>query len=238
MTINFAKYVLLVLLITLVFANCKKKLIDVDDKQAYFPLIIGHWVLYDIDSTVYNEFSGTKYTHKIKVKELIADTFRNAANVLTYRVERWQQDSVGRTFYLKDVWAAQLINGRAEKVEENARFIKYVFPPIINMTWQGNQYITPIATDPKSKFLKNWDYKLITLDAKMNLNGIAFDSIATVLQIKEEIPQLESSHFKEIFAKNIGLVYFMHQYLEKQPNDADWKSGFVVEGTVTEWGTN
>ncbi len=233
MKFHHKKYFLF--LIAIVFFTCKKKVENYDLKDSYFPLNVGSWVLYDVDSTVYDPFTSTHYTRHFRIKELISEKFIDNENQDAFVIQRWMQDSIGKSFYIKDIYTAKQNKGNCERVEENQRFVKLVYPPQLNLTWKGNQYITPDLNNSKTKFLGNWDYTIFTLDKAFTLQSNKLDSTITVLQKNETIPRFQSIEYKEIFAKHIGMVYFEHKFLEMQPSDNDWQNGFIVEGIAIDW---
>jgi hypothetical protein len=213
----------------LLFLSCKKKeQVPIDSKQAYFPVQVGKWLLYDVDSIVYNDFTHLHYTHSFQIKILYADTFRDNLNELSYRMVRYERQSSKQAFYIKDVWIAKVQPNRVEVVEENQRFIKFAFPVVLSAKWHGNTFITPDLNDPNAKFLTDWEYSFTSLDESFKLNGVTYDSVATVLEHQEEIPQLQSIEFKTIYAKHLGPIYMKRKYLEKQPIDIGWQAGFDV----------
>lgn len=212
------------------FTGCTKQdLQALDLKDSYYPLQVGKYIIYDVDSTVYDEFSQSSYLHQFQVKMLVADTFRDSNMKLNYRYERYTRENTGQAFQLADVWSATQQNGRVEVVEENQRFIKYIYPPVLGNSWKGNAYIKADLNDPRSKFLGNWDYSFTAVDEPFELKGTTYDSTIVVLENGELIPQVESSNFKTIYAKHIGPIYAKREYLEKQPSDLTWQSGFSVE---------
>ncbi len=191
-------------------------------------MAVGKYIIYDVDSIVYNDFTHQQNKHSLQVKFLYADTFRDQLNDLTFRLERYERENSNAGFVLKDVWSAKQLPGRIEVVEENQRFIKFASPVILSATWHGNTFITPDLNDPTSKFLTDWEYTYTSLDESFDLHGVTYDSVVTVLEHQEEIPQLESSEFKTIYAKHIGPVYMHRKLLEKQPSDLGWQGGFDV----------
>ncbi|MEY4876983.1 MAG: hypothetical protein RL708_2132 [Bacteroidota bacterium] len=218
--------------------GCKKKQTVYDTKTEYFPLAVGSWIIYDVDSLVYNSFTLTSYTHHFQLKELIASSFIDASNEKAFVLERYERDSITQDFKLKNKWVEKNANNKAEKIEENQRFIKMTFPPIKNNTWKGNAYLQIDPNDENSKFLTDWDYKYSIVDEKISLGNHSFDSSITVLQHDDYIVRLQKSYFKEVYAKHVGLVYYQHTFLEQQPSDPTWKSGFDVKATINSNGKN
>ena len=214
---------------SLLFACRKDDVQALDLKDSYYPLQLGKYIIYDVDSTVYDDFNHTSYKHQFQVKMLVADTFRDNNQLLNYRYERYTRENASQKFQLADVWSAIQENGRIEVVEENQRFIKFIYPPVLGTSWKGNAFIKADLNDPRSKFLGSWDYAFTAVDEPFDLNGAHYDSTTVVLENGELIPQVESNNFKTIYAKHIGPIYAKREFLEKQPSDLTWQSGFSVE---------
>ncbi|MGD0711475.1 MAG: hypothetical protein ABR968_09895 [Bacteroidales bacterium] len=196
--LNKVPYIISLLIILLIaYYSCKRETITpVDVGYGYFPTNVGHWVLYQVDSTHYDSFSHGKATHfHYQIKELIQSTFLDLSNRTTQRIERYEtMDTI--PIFLKDVWVSNLTNIDAEKVEENIRYIKLVFPVTGSQTWNGNAYNTFEAQD----------YQYANVNVPYTINGLSFDSTVTVIQ-DTVFNLIEDLNEYEIYAKHVGLIY-------------------------------
>ncbi len=190
-------YYAIVGLLTLGLFSCKKTEVKpVDLGYSYYPSNVGHWVLYDVDSTYYDQFHGTVTKSHFQIKEYFESTFLDNSNRPTQRLERYKQyDTV--PFYLKDVWASNLTQSTAEKVEENVRFVKMIFPIAKGSTWNGNAFNT----------LNAQNYKYSNIFQPYTVNGNTFDSTVTVIQDIDTTNLLNAKNQVEIFANHVGLIY-------------------------------
>src|ERR1043165_19624 len=105
--------------------SCKKeKDPDPDMGYNYFPDKPGKYVIYDVDSFYYNDFTGNIDTFKFQVKEKIHSVYTDLQSRPTLRIERYIKNYSPTVPYssmswmLKDVWAANRTATTAEKVEE------------------------------------------------------------------------------------------------------------------------
>ncbi len=225
-----------VLLFTSITTGCKKKQdIVIDPKTDYAALQLGHWVEYNVDSFIYNDFTSKIDSHFLQIRELVADTFTDNTGSLAYKIERYERADSNHPWDLRRVWSAKLVANRLERMEENLRYVKLIFPPALNQTWKGNAFINVDPLNSQTKYLDNWDYEYVSVDAPSNLGTMNFANTVTVLQHEEEIPGLERNAFKEIYARKVGLIYSRHTHLEKQPGDTQYKSGFDVECRIMDW---
>lgn len=207
--LNKVSYIISLLIILLIaYYSCKRDTIKpLDVGYGYFPTNVGHWVLYQVDSTHYDSFSHGKATHfHYQIKELIQSTFLDLSNRTTQRIERYETMDTIPTF-LKDVWVSNLTNIDAEKVEENIRYIKLVFPVTGNQTWNGNAYNT----------LGEQDYQYSNVNVPYTINGLSFDSTVNVIQGNDS-NLVAVQNESEMYAKHVGLIYKRFRNVEKLPD--------------------
>ena len=132
----------------LFFSSCKKETeLPVDMGYKYFPVNTGHWVTYDVDSISYNDFTGQVDSFTFQIREVVESVFTDNEGRETQRLERYKRWNDTSAWFLKDVWMVNLTATTAEKVEENIRIIKLIFPPKDNEKWDGNLYNTIRCTE-------------------------------------------------------------------------------------------
>lgn len=184
------------------FNSCKDdEAVDADIGYGYFPTEVGHWVIYEIDSTVYDDFEGDTDVYRYQIKELIESEFIDNEGRPSVRVERYRRnfnlvvpyDSI--PWYLSRVWAFTKTTTAGEKLEENQRYIRLAFAAVDGKTWNGNAYNT----------LGDWTYKYTEVDAPYSIGAFAFDSTCKVEQ-KREINLINHRTYYERYAKNVGLI--------------------------------
>ncbi len=209
------KYISFNFLLLICTLSCKHEIVTpIDLSHNYYPTNIGHWVTYDVDSTYYNDFTGTVITYHYKIKELIASTYLDLQNRPTQRIERYKcTDSTA--WNLAEVWASNLTTTTAERVEENIRFIKLSFPPVEGKTWNGNAYNT----------LGELDYVYNNINEPYTINGSTFDSTVTVIQECDTNNLVYYKYMTEMYAKNIGLIFKQVDTLQKLTLPYDYTRG-------------
>ena len=129
----------MMLLLTLA---CKKekKAEAVDLGYTYFPTEIGQYVIYQVDSISYNDFFNPVKidTTHFQLKELVQSHFTDNEGRESDRLERYVRKNDSLPWVLRDVWYQTRTSTKAEKVEENVRFVKLIFPVEVNQKWNGN----------------------------------------------------------------------------------------------------
>jgi len=189
--------ILMIVILTGIF-SCKKdkEVLAVDLGYDYFPSNKGSFVIYEVDSLYYNDFTFTIDTFKFQIKEKIADNFTDLSNRLTQRIERFYRKNSNEEWLIKDVWFANQTANTAEKVEENIRFVKIVFPLKKENSWNGNRFNN----------IGEQNYTLSKLNQSYQLGSLSFDSIIYISQMADS-NLIEKKVAYEIYAKHVGLVF-------------------------------
>ncbi len=185
----------------------------IDQTQEYFPLEIGKQITYRVDSIIYDPINETQVevdTSIVYVREIVTDTFTNEVGDLIYTIERYKSFDSNFNWEISDVWAASKSQTRAERYEENLRFVKMVFPVKAGDIWDGNTFIDetnlyPVAGENMEIF-KSWFYEVMTTDEPETIGGFSFDEVTTIQQANEE-NLIERRYSLEKYAKGVGLVY-------------------------------
>ena len=210
--------------ITLILGCKKSNSESVKYYYNYFPLEIGAWIEYDVVDIIHSELGSD--TAEYQLKEIAAEEFLDNEGRLTYRIERYWRDDSNANWSAKDVWYSNITRTTAEKVEENMRFTKLIFPINISKYWDGNAYNN----------LEEWEYYYDSLHKPKLINNLSFDSTITVIQRDNE-NVVEYEKVKEIYAVDIGLIYKSHIDLDiNLSNILDINSGRELEMTVTAYG--
>lgn len=232
---NFKNTLLGLSIATLLISSCKKDPITIvaDDSAKFFPLWVGHYIIYNVDSIHFNEVTMTSDTTHFQIKEEIASSFADSAGGTTYIIKRYRRMSDTLIFSETEEWNATLTANRAEKTENNLRFVKLVFPMKEGTTWDGNMYID---TSNGLQQYEGWEYTYSDLNTGKIYNGINLDSTVTVTEQDEE-NLIEKDFEQEVYAKNFGLVYRIQEHVSKQNVSTPWtnpEKGTIVIMTVKE----
>ncbi|HCL07067.1 MAG TPA: hypothetical protein DHW64_14455, partial [Chitinophagaceae bacterium] len=113
MCYSVMKPVLFFLGCLLCFFACKKETgtynLQIKEQQAYFPLTEGQSIVYQVDSIVYDfaEGGGTSIESFTSfAKEVVADTFSDAAGVVYHRIERYRTNDLSQPWIFDRYWSA------------------------------------------------------------------------------------------------------------------------------------
>ncbi len=221
---NFLRLSFGFILLCISLFSCKETLIEdnIDFGYDYFPQEVGKYISYEVDSIIYDQISNFTIidTNSLQVTERFVEEFDDNSGETTYRIERYERKNAGQAWQIKDVWTSKRTNTKAERIEENLRFVKMIFPASVETNpWNGNAFldettIIPIAGESVVIF-KNWLYEYVEKDEPYSINGFDFDSTMTVLQANEE-NLIELRYSEEVYAKNVGLIFKEMKILDTQ----------------------
>jgi hypothetical protein len=219
------------------FSSCKKETdtnYSNDSVAAYYPMRIGKFITYSVDSTVWNDFDCSKIVRHYQMRYTFADTFSDASGRLSYRVETAirTQDTVpwnsGMVLYYTPT-ASSL-----ESVEANLRYIKLASPLANGTTWDGNSMIS--TNDADLGYFGNWSYTYANVGAPYDQDSIYFDHTVTVNEVNETTNDPETlpaayadrTFSKEVYQYNLGMVYREMTHWIYDPNVSSCRKGASV----------
>ncbi len=206
---NFHYLSILVSAILILLCACGESYIDpadLDNGSDYFPVEQGHWVSYRLDSTVYDDFDNSVTTYSYTIKEEIGESFTDDEGNDAVRINRYTLDEGSGSWDLLNQWYLTIYDDKVEKVEENLRFIKMVFPVSSGRSWKGNAKIDPSIDGAAS--LEDWQYRYTDVGLSSDIEGQNFGPTLTVIQNDYGADNLiQRIYAVEKYAKDVGLVY-------------------------------
>ncbi|MNK03450.1 hypothetical protein D3C87_212970 [compost metagenome] len=189
----------------------------------YFPLKINSEVIFNVDSTVYNSFNNSTTNYQFQLKDIITDKFTDAQGNEAYRIERYKKTATLDWFFQK-VITRKIINSRAEEFIDNKRYVRLVFPPSLQSTWNGNLY----------NDLGAWQHEVKDLDVPLSIGTHQLDSTITIQQYNE-VNLIREDVYDETYAKNIGLVVKEVKAVNKNINSGVITGGFKYKMQLASW---
>jgi hypothetical protein len=226
---------ILIIFFTYLLGACKKKdNFSVEPVSDYYPLTLGKYITYDLDSIIITNNNSL---------QLIQDTVHYQ---IQYVVSAQEVDNLNRPGYLivrnirtdstipwiTDHTAFALNTGSTiEFTEDNLKYIKLVEPIQQNFSWSGNSYIDASSLVTDVPYLSGWTYVYDSINVPITLNSLTVDSAIKVAEDNSTLgPQDHTDTFDgydtvyssqtyscEKYAKGIGLVYRNFYYNIFQP---------------------
>jgi len=190
----------------------------------YANLEVGKYVVYDVDSFFYDDFDNSIDSSFFQIKEVVDSKFTDLEGDEAFKIIRYRKISDTTGWVLTDVWSSKLITTNFQKVEENVRLLKLIFPIRGNATWNGNA----LNNDGEMT------YEYTAIDQSETIGGNVLSNVLTVLQF-EEINLIEEKVFEEKYAKGLGMVYKRSLNRTRKSLSGHWL-GFDVTMTLSSFG--
>lgn len=201
----------LLLVLCMMLPSCyDEDLSGIDLGYQYFPVELGKYVTYQVDSIWRDDIIGPIGAGQLSyiLRDRNESIFIDESGRNAIRVERQRQVAGG--WVMKDVWSRVATLAFAEQNEENVIFIKHNFPIIEGKAWDGHARATPLSIQQYYKTENipfDWTYTYRDLDRPFTINGLQFDSTVTVVQIDRPAVFGVTIYAEEVYAKHVGMVY-------------------------------
>lgn len=213
---KFLPALLIAALCTVVIYSCTKtseKKYGTNYGEGYYPLQFGRYVVYDVDSFIWDDFQCVKTKHHYQLRYSIVDTFRDNQNRISYKMDVHIRKQDTLTWNMHRVIYVTPTTTHLEYVEENLRFIKLAYPVAEGATWKGNAMISPLDQD--YQYFQDWDYTYSGFGKPFNNGFVNFDNTITVSEVDELLNDPESmpnnyaykTFAKEVYGWDVGMVY-------------------------------
>jgi hypothetical protein len=198
--------------------------------DAFYPLQLGKYISYKLDSTVYINLNTQKVVKTYYVQDFVdAEITDNKGNP-GFRIRRMMRSNTDTTQWFDNAtFLVYPSRTDIQFVENNLKFIKLVNPVTDLKAWAGNSYIN--TDDNLLRFYENWEYFYENIDQPFAINNQSFDSTITVNQIDMINGDPNNKNFfyaitksSEIYAKGVGLVYKEFLYEAWQPSTQNYEA--------------
>jgi hypothetical protein len=220
--------------------SCKKETTELSFEriQNYYPISKGKYITYRLDSTVYTTLGTKKEVRSYIVIDVLDTSITDNLGKIAYVFKRSIRNSIDTTQWdLLTTYRVSIDSAKIAVTENNLRFIKLVSPLREGLTWKGNSFVN--SNDNNNLvFLDGWLYSYGKPNVRQTINGNPFIETVSVFQKNDTIGNpndkkmyAEILFSKEVYAKNIGLVYkeFIHETW--QPPNANLVNGYYEEGS-------
>lgn len=220
------KLFLVAIISAAIVTSCNKdpEVLDLPSVNEYSPFVVGKYITYNLDSTVYINF-GTKDTViKYQVKHQVDAQITDNLGRPAYRIIRYIRKTAADSWVPDNTFMAIPTDFAMEFVENNMRYIKLKGPVRDAFTWKGNSYIDTYSLNSNVKYLDDWDYTYDSVNVKKTIGTFTLDSTLHVAQHDETLQKVFNPAYydqrdfgAEDYAKGIGLVYRNFYHFEYQP---------------------
>ncbi|PIQ21124.1 MAG: hypothetical protein COW65_10990 [Cytophagales bacterium CG18_big_fil_WC_8_21_14_2_50_42_9] len=213
------KYSLFLLFIVVVLFGCEEKISLADDDlgQAYLPVKVGQYQIYDVSETkVYdNQYDSVTY----QVKELIDSVYTNQANELTYRILKSRRSDAAQPWGSDSLYTININKQNVQETRNNKRTIKLIFPVDKGKEWNVNAFN---AAEEKEYFYED-------VNQPLTINGRNYDKTMKVIQGQPNEIELDDRF--EVYAYNTGIIYKKIQFYAYAQKNGEVDLTKVANGT-------
>ena len=240
------KYLFLLLLSGALIAGCSKQneLLKLTPLSDYYPLQVGKYITYNLDSTVFINFGQKDTIISYQVLDSVNAQITDNLGRPAYRIFRYIRKNAGQPWTPNNTFMAVPTDNTIEYIEDNLRFQKLKLPVENGVTWKGNSFIDTYSLYSVFKYLDDWDYTYDSVNTPLTLGSVQLANTITVDERDEFLGQdpklpttqyAEKTYSIEKYAKNIGLVYreFIHwEFQGTQPGRPAYYTGYGVKLTI------
>lgn len=237
--------ILLMVLGSVVFSSCKKSSSSQGNLDlAYFPLQLGHYVTYSVDSTYYYSATCATELRTSQAKYIVSDTFRDVEGRLSYIIDIQYRPNAASNWVKQSVALVTQTDTGLIYGQNGLYSMKMTFPIIAGTKWYSYSSSSIPASqsvptgDSAMQNLDSWVSSYLSAGFKQPYNSgtIYFGSTVTVMEddellintIPDSISFNYSSYPKEIYALNVGMVYREYTNETYNPSVSECINGVSV----------
>jgi hypothetical protein len=214
----------------------------------YYPLSVGKYIIYRMDSLVFVNSGETMQTNSYLAKDTIDGTLLDNTGQTMYRVHRFLTDTLESQPWQDDItYTVTPTTNTVELVENNLRFIKLTEPFSLGEIWDGNAYLGDYPYQsfygafPSQSGIQSWEYSYENIGQPYNTGSVNFSNTITVqeandstnLPLPNDSVYASKSYGLEVYASGIGLIYKSYIQWDFQPATSNLP-GFYEGFGVTE----
>ncbi len=247
---SFHFFLALSFILVVLISSCREGSVNEDFPLEmgfeYFPLEVGKYKTYQMDSTVY-DFDGAVpiiIESTTFVKEELVDIAIDNEGDTIYILERFERSNFSDPWIIKDVWSTKVANNRAERFEENIRLIKMVFPLKEGVDFDAtlfidDNFVVSVAGEAIEAF-KNWTSEIQEIGTSETIGGENFSDIATIIHADDE-NLIEKRYSQSKYAKGLGLIEREEWILDTQnltealPWEEKAEIGYILKQTIIDY---
>jgi hypothetical protein len=201
------------------------------DGATYLPLSKGVYQIYFVTETKYTNGPNGD-VDQYELRTLVVDSFLIAPNTFQYVIHRSRRALPGDAWMHVDTWSA-VMNVREAVIQEgNTSFVKIAMPVLANRMWNGNAYNS----------LGEELYIITKIKEPTTIGSNSFDDTLEITQ-REDVDNIVGNDIrKEVYAKNVGLVYKKIETITYCSNTTSClgkqiiEQGVVAEYSIKEYG--
>lgn len=219
---KIARHVFFFSILSIVLYSCKtEKLEHTYSGPEYFPLEVGKYKIYQVDSILYDDFQQTIDTVKVDIKHLVIEKFNDSTGEEAFVVLEQKMGFGDSGWVNVKVFTMNMTSFNAQVFIDNVRFVKLTFPADKGKKWDGNLY--------NNNGEETYSYEAVN-ESRSSM-FLTYDFSLTVLQKNIETLITEDKR-GEYYARHIGLTGW---YEIKTSKSGTKVSGYKVFSELKEY---
>jgi hypothetical protein len=205
-------------LLAMAFSSCEPTGDFIPDSigAEFFPLQTGAWTEYDVDSVSIALNVQTHYQYQLRLE--VKGQFDNATGTKSFLIQRLKRTDPSSSWTPVGTWSAWTDARSAVLVEGNQRFVRLRFPVQVGNEWNGNELNSKGGDDDCGG----------TACDRYEVTEVEPDVVVVQSDIKDVLVKYDVR--KEVYGKDIGLVYKEATVLEYCTSETCFGKQFVDKG--------
>ncbi|MFN7119134.1 MAG: hypothetical protein ACK4TA_20215 [Saprospiraceae bacterium] len=243
------------LLVILLITGCKEETETIDNQEdyAYFPLEVGRYWVYEVDSLLVSPTTGGNKIDSTRsyLKDTLVEQFIANNGDTVYRAERYQRRNPGEPWQIAAVFTMSRNQEQAFRTEDNIRLVKLAFPLRRPDGWTSTAYVDPMTTvTVNGNAIAPFNFwegraRVTDIGEPLTLGSLQFPETVTATYVNRNDIVIAYRFAQEVYAKGVGLVRKDWQILENANPNCDavcaskpWRQraerGFLVNQRLIE----
>lgn len=225
----------------LTITACKKsETPNYPEATEYYPMAVGKYITYKMDSTNYIGYTVTPTITTYYVKDVVEAIITDNLNRKSYRVVRYIKDSLNEIAWRNNnTFMVTPLDKSIEYVENNLRFIRVQSPINDGFQWPGTSHIAGNGGNPAVQFYSGWNYHYENIGKPFTVFTTNVANTITINQADDTggfpgdpAAYSDKNYGVEVFGKGIGLIYkeFLHwSYQPPSGATPGYRAGYGVK---------
>lgn len=176
-----------------VFFGCDKKTEELTSAPLsdYFPLQVGKYTTYRLDSTVFTNFGSVTEIHSYQEKHIVDAQITDALGRNSYRILRFIRDTMGlQPWRPAGSYFITPLDKQIEVIENNLRIVKMHLPIKRDFSWKGNMYLNFKPFGSLYNFsndidMSEWDFSYESLTDTVTYQQQKITGVVRILQVDQ-----------------------------------------------------
>ena len=209
----------------------------------YYPLEVGKYITYNLDSTIFVSFGKKDTTIHYQAQDRVDAQITDNSGRIAFRVVRFLRRNSSEEWTPNNTFMAIPTESSVEFVENNLRFLKLKLPIKQDFSWKGNSLVDTRSQYSDLKYFDDWDYTYDSIGVPLSINTLSIDSTIKVVERDEFLGQdpslpnteyAEKTYSIEKYGKGIGLIYRELLHWEFQSVNNNSYTGYGIKMTITD----